>query len=710
MPPDSLRHRNFAPAEAAADYPDTVEFETDGDDLPTRSLESAELELVAPTYSEFTPDAADSSADSPQDDPKNDHEDESAGIAPAAAAAPPTESVREIGPGTVLRNRYLIEKSLGVGGGSTVFSAVDRHRTQSPGACGKVAVKVLHPRFRQDQARIFRLTREFRHMQRLTHAGIARVFDLDCDSGVWFITMELLEGQSLHRQLKDGLKEEEALRILTQCTEALAYAHDQGILHGDLKPGNIFITNDGSVRLLDFGSVPDQNEATATDRSPSHLAATLAYASPQLLEEKGAEPRDDLFSLGCVAYELFSGGQHPFDRLSSLEARLRNLKPPDIRTLPARRFAVISQMLAWERTARPADARDFLHSFLAVDFRPDGHVDGHGNSNSGDAVRTAAVAEPSAHTPGSMRDDLGSTDAAADTTTKLATNEQAFATFAGVVPEDWVGPGTRLPIAPKPPPAADPPKAKAPGNVPAEDIPRERVRGRENVRDSLARESTSYKQTHAAPPKNVGAAALQFWLSKTMLIALFFLLMVAGIVLTRLWQADPTSPAATAPTTAAVPIESAAKIAPATAVQEAPAPAPPVTKSPAPAAARGAPAAAPPAADPASLQSALVKVGSSQKMAVVNVVREKSTAGTARVAWSIVANTAKPGVDYESPDSQIAQFNDGQRVRSLYIPLRHPAAGSSPRPERRFTVKLQKAPGALLPGRIDRAEVVISPP
>ena len=197
-----------------------------------------------------------------------------------------------------------------------------------------------------------------------------------------------------------------------------------------------------------------------------------------------------------------------------------------------------------------------------------------------------------------------------------------------------------------------------------------------------------------------------------MLIALFFVLMVGGIVLSRLWQAETTSPAATAPATAAVPIEPAAKITPpARAVQEAPALPQPVTKkSPPPAAARYAPVAAPSAADPASLQSALVKVGSSQKMAVVNVVREKSTAGTARVAWSIVANTAKPGVDYESPDSQIARFNDGQRVRSLYIPLRHPAAGNSPRSERRFTVKLQKAPGTLAPGRIDKAEVIISPP
>lgn len=773
---DFLRPEAFAAAEVAADYPDTVEFGLDFDELPTSSLTPQERGLIAPSF----PEGAAGTAGFSENSSQSVREPELADSAPAAQIPAPaqthqaqnqaqthlddqeTVSVREIGPGAVLRDRYMIEKVLGVGGGSTVFSAVDRHRTQSPGAYGKVAVKVLHARFRQDQARVFRLIREFRHMQRLTHAGIARVFDLDCDAGAWFITMELLEGQSLHRQLKDGLKEGEALRILTQCTEALAYAHDQGVMHGDLKPGNIFITHDGSVRLLDFGSVPDQDEAVATDRS-LHLAATLAYASPQLLEEQGVEPRDDLFSLGCVAYELFSGGQHPFDHQSSLQARRKNLRPADIRAMPARRFAVIARMLAWERTARPASARNFLHSFLAADFhpgpapvttlsRPAGAQPSAAVNNSRlpaasettpvDSVpatpKSARGIEPEVHrdagaelhrsdaaglntgSPDTVRNDSGPVDTTADTHRGPATTEHAFATFAGVVPDDWDGPGARLPtVSRPPPPAGDLHKATVhgPGNMPGNmprtmpdvvipPIPRGNI-----PRGATSGKATSGKGIHAEQRKRTDAEAPYLWLRKAVLIALFLLLVIAGFVLSRLWQAHDSPPPVAASLATAAPLEAAANTRPpATTVQETPAPAPPVPKSPVPAAAVAKPAAVPPAAEPASLQSATVKVGSSQRLAVVNVVREKSTVGTARVAWSIVANTAKPGVDYEPPDSQIARFNDGQRVRSLYIPLKHPAAGSSPRAERRFTVKLEKASGALAPGRIDRTEVIISAP
>lgn len=539
-------------------------------------------------------------ANASQNGNSDDNEPESAGITSAVAIAASNESAREIVPGTVLRNRYLIEKSLGIGGGSTVFSAVDRHRTQIPGACSKVAVKVLHPRFRQDKARVFRLIREFRQMQRLTHAGIARVFDLDCDAGVWFITMELLQGQSLRRQLQDELNQEDALRILTQCTEALAYAHDQGVIHGDLKPGNIFVTQDGRVRLLDFGSVPDQDETAATEHSPPHLAATLAYASPQLLVERDVEPRDDLFSLGCVAYELFSGGQHPFYRQPSLEAQRRGLRPADIPAMPAQRFAVITRMLSWERTARPASARDFLQAFLTAD------------SSSG-----------------------------------------------------------------SPPPS-----------------------------DTNEDVHTAVAEPNAVAQNNIRAAS-PHRLRRTMLIALCLLIMVAGIVLARLWQSDTSRPAA-APTTAATPVASTAKspsaaVAVAVATQEI---LTPESSTEAAAAASSSPRpAASSVAAAVSFQAATVRVGASQQMAVINVVREQPT-GRAQVTWSIIAGTAKPGVDYDPPESQIARFNDGQRVRSLYIPLKHSAADS--RPERRFRVKLQSAPGALAPGRIDTIEVVIS--
>ncbi len=288
------------------------------------------------------------------------------------AEAPPRQQAAaityEIGPGSVLRDRYLIEKRIGEGGTAEVFSAIDRHRGNGSGGFDRLAIKILHSRYREDGPRTERLIREFRHMQRLTHSGIARVYDLDCENGLWFITMELLEGRSLSQRIRTGLKDGEALSILTQCAEALAYAHDHAVVHGDLKPSNIFVSRDGSIRLLDFGSVPSRNEAATQNPAQRRFAATPPYASPELLDGQEAEPRDDIFSLGCVAYELFSGGQHPFSRKPSLDARQLQLRPNYHSSMRPRHFAVIARALSWKRDARPSTARDFLHDFLASHF------------------------------------------------------------------------------------------------------------------------------------------------------------------------------------------------------------------------------------------------------------------------------------------------------------------------------------------------------
>lgn len=680
---DSLRQKTLARIQSVdvkapmsarvslADAPDTVQFDLDFDGLPTSSLESAELELVAPAC--------------PQEAPASEADVPSA--AQPHGNMPSSQPAREIGPGTLLHNRYLIENPLGVGGSSTVFSAVDRHRSEGSGACGRVAVKVLHCRFREDKARVFRLIREFRHMQRLTHAGIARVFDLDCDAGAWFITMELLEGQSLHRRLKDGLQEGEALRILTQCTEALAYAHQQGVMHGDLKPGNIFITHEGSVRLLDFGSVPDRDEAAATDCSPLNLAATLAYASPEMLEKKGIEPRDDLFSLGCVAYELFSGGQHPFDRKSSLEARRQNLQPAGTRAIQAQQFAVIAQMLAWERAARPASAREFLQAFLAAVFRTEAANATTAPSLSGAALKSASAGD-------SVRADA---DAATPSD------------GAPTVPEPGanIGPDVHLNAGAETHPASAGSDSGSDESVRADAIPASPAPDPTKVDpEALNRTGPNAAARGKIDSATPSAWSPSAWSLRAALIALLVLVLIAAVFLSR-WQPETSTPVATVPAPAATTEQAATVAPPAAIVLASPEPPPPTTKPPIKVSGPTA-AAAPPSL--ASFQSALIQVGSSQQLAVVNVVREKSTAGSARVAWAIVGNTAKAGIDYDVPDSPVMRFNDGQRVRSLYIPIKHPAAGGTPRTERRFTVKLQKAPDGLPPGRIARAEVVISAP
>jgi hypothetical protein len=276
------------------------------------------------------------------------------------ALAPLDESDSELGPGYALCGRYVLEQVIGRGGTSIIFRARDlQQASSSDGAAGLVAIKLLRDELRADPSAHARVQREFRQMQRLSHPGIVRVLDLACDGNVWFISMDLVVGRTVKSWEQTPGSLAQALSIISGCCEALEHAHSMGVVHGDLKPTNVMVANDGTVKLIDFGSAPSPGRDAATGAEAA-VTGTPLYASPQILAGKVAEPRDDIFSLACLSYSILSAGRHPFGGRPSLEDGRMKSAPTYVRAIPTGLFEVIARALSADREERPASARQFL--------------------------------------------------------------------------------------------------------------------------------------------------------------------------------------------------------------------------------------------------------------------------------------------------------------------------------------------------------------
>jgi serine/threonine protein kinase len=281
-----------------------------------------------------------------------------------------TAEVRvDLEPGAVLSSRYVLEDMIGRGGTSIIFRAKDLQRALAQDTAAElVAIKVLRAEQRSDPMALGRLKREFQQMRCLSHPGIVRVFDLDCDGDVWFISMELVAGVTVKTWLETPGNHANALRIIGACCEALEHAHSLGILHGDVKDTNVMVTDDGTAKLIDFGSVPGLDSRVAA-RSELIPAVTPLYASPQILAGKSAERRDDVYSLASLSYKILSGGRHPFGGHPSLEDGRAKSAPTYVRAIPAELFKVIERGLSVERERRPASVKEFLRDLTDADRR-----------------------------------------------------------------------------------------------------------------------------------------------------------------------------------------------------------------------------------------------------------------------------------------------------------------------------------------------------
>jgi serine/threonine protein kinase/peptidoglycan hydrolase-like protein with peptidoglycan-binding domain len=276
---------------------------------------------------------------------------------------------RTLKPGDVLAQRFVIQEIIGSGGMGTVFKARDLRRDEAQDRHPYVAVKTLNIDVlrREDSLKI--LQREARKAQNLSHPNIVRVYDFDRDDETLFLTMELLEGSSLEAMIQAnglaGTRLQDALPILEQVASALEFAHSEGIVHSDLKPANILILGTGRVKVIDFGiarAIPTSGMQTV-DRTTFDVQAlgalTPAYASPEMIEGKDPDPRDDVFALACITYELLTGS-HPFGRTPASAARAGNLKPRRPARLSPGEWRALQGGLEFDRSRRNASPKSLI--------------------------------------------------------------------------------------------------------------------------------------------------------------------------------------------------------------------------------------------------------------------------------------------------------------------------------------------------------------
>ena len=272
----------------------------------------------------------------------------------------------EIAIGDVLRSRYRVIRVLGRGGMGTVFEAADEYRLDLLPTGQRIALKVLHSAVTEREELLCELQREFQHLQSLSHPHIVRVHEFDRDGDTAFFTMELLNGALLSRVLNArhsaALPRAHALAIIRDAGAALAHAHSRGVVHGDVNPQNIFFTNEGELRVLDFGAAHSMRRTGWSADDASSLGppvATLGYASCQLLEGQRPDARDDVFAFACVIYLLLSG-KHPFPGSGAIEAREKRIRARRPSGLSGSQWRVLREGLRWDRARRPSDVQNWL--------------------------------------------------------------------------------------------------------------------------------------------------------------------------------------------------------------------------------------------------------------------------------------------------------------------------------------------------------------
>lgn len=267
----------------------------------------------------------------------------------------------------LLAGRYELISVLGRGNICNNYKSIDRNKS-TPDHDHFVTVKVLKRVFHSNQDWVV-FKSELSRYHELDHTNISHVTSLHRSGSTAYLLIEYLSGESLGQTIR-SLDEKQmpvnkALNIVKQIGLALSHAHNKGLVHGDLKPANVFLTDKDEVKVMDFG-LAHTLRITARDKTDAphyvpnnYSVSTPAYASPELLAEREPEPADDVYALACITYELLTG-KHPFGRVRASGAQEFGLKLKYSDALTEAQWSSLQQAMTFDHNKRTSTVTEFL--------------------------------------------------------------------------------------------------------------------------------------------------------------------------------------------------------------------------------------------------------------------------------------------------------------------------------------------------------------